>query len=79
MFSYFPPLFQKEFSDMHGVKQTQMKFIIVKFAFKKSRFFPASSFSRWLFPLCHSEIVVKKGSVTTRMKYSYCFVWHEFL
>ena len=32
---------------MHGVKQTQMKFIIVKLTFKKVDFFPASSFSRF--------------------------------
>ena len=31
---------------MHGVKQAQMMFIIVKFAFKKVAFSPASSFSR---------------------------------
>ena len=50
---------------MHGVKQIQMKFIIVKFTFKKS-LFPASSFSRWLFSLCYNKIVVKKKrSVTT--------------
>ena len=35
----FPPVFQKEFSDMHGVKQTQMKFIILKFAFVKKPLF----------------------------------------
>ena len=32
---------------MQGVKQTQIKFIIVKLAFKKATFFPASSFSRF--------------------------------
>ena len=50
---------------MHGVKQTQMRFIIVKFTFKKVAFFPASSFPRWLFSLCYSKIVVKNRSVTT--------------
>ena len=38
VFFRFPPVLQKEFSEMHGVKQTQMKFIIVKFAFKKATF-----------------------------------------
>ena len=44
VFCRFPPVFQKEFSGMHGVKQTQMKFIIVELAFKKVTFFPASFF-----------------------------------
>ena len=65
---------------MHGVKQTQMKFIIVKDAFKKRRFFTVSSFSRWLFPLCYSKILVKKRIVTPfdrkkgRVKNCCCFV-----
>ena len=35
-FSRFPPVFQKDFSDMHDVKQTQTKIIIVKLVFKKN-------------------------------------------
>ena len=38
VFSRYPPVFQKDFSDMHDVKQTQIKFIIVNFAFKKTLF-----------------------------------------
>ena len=44
---------------MHGVKQTQIKNIIVKFAFKKVAFFPASSFSRWNFPLRYTHVARK--------------------
>ena len=38
VFSHFPQVFQKEFREMHGVKQAQRKFIIVKCIFKKTLF-----------------------------------------
>ena len=56
------PVFQKEFSDMYGAKQAQMKFIIVKLALKKLFFAPLAVF-RW--SSLSSKIAVKKRSVTT--------------
>ena len=59
-FFRFPPVFQKEFSDdMHGVKQTQMKFIIVKFTFQKA-VFPACSFPAGVFLCVIARLTWKK-------------------
>ena len=69
--SRLPPVFQKGFRDMYGVKQTKMGFGMIKLALEMPRF---PLYFRWSCLLCYSMILVKQRGVTTSRKNYCCFV-----